>query len=946
MVSKLSKFQGFVYSSDYSIVCITETWLTSEIFDNEILPNGYSIYRKDRDSRGGGVLLAIKNNITGSQMPSPSDLEIVTVLVSTQNPLIICAIYIPPNSDDTYHEQLCNYLTDLVNSNTKPIILLGDFNFPDINWTTLSGSSARSNKFCDLLFQLNITQIIDKPTHNLGNILDLVITNNEDIIQNLNIHPQHYKPIPTDHFVITFTILLPVDHVTSSSPTQVIFDYSKANYPELINFLSTIDFSICENLSGVDSMWHFIKSSILEGIHLFVPKIKLKPSQSPKWYTSNIRHQIKCLRTLRRKYKSRPTEHNLHRIKLAEETLQHSIQYAKANFEAKLVNDFAFSNSAKIFQHVRNITKSAPIPSTVLYNSVSATQDIDKADLFNKYFYSVFSQSSYSLPNFDQLPQTTMSIDSINITEEEVYCALSSLDPHKATGIDGISPAILRNCAIVLTKPLHYLFSQSIRDHSLPAEWQIHCITPIFKSGDKNSVTNYRPISLLCITSKILERIIYNKVIASIYNSISTHQFGFMRGCSTLQQLLIFLSSIHEHSKAQTDVIYLDFAKAFDRVPHNELLLKLWRFGITGDLWWWFNSYLSNRQQCVRLNSSYSTLLPVASGVPQGSILGPLLFIIYINDLFPSIHASNALSFADDTKCYHLIIEPSDSAKLQRDLDSMANWSTYWNLSFNTNKFIHLSFNSKFPTSYFICGSKIQTSNSHRDLGIIISTDLSWKDHYNHILAKAYRTLGLLRRTFSCSIDTTTKKVLYLALVRSQLLYCSPLWHPYLLCDIAVLERIQRRATKYILNDYVSNYKTRLLKLNMLPLMYTYDLCDILFFIKSVQHPSNHFNINNFVSFCHHSTRSSTSNKLQHNFTSTNKLSNFYFNRLPRTYNNLPVLNLNQSFHTIKAKLNKFFWEHFSTNFDPDNQHSYHFVCPCSSCSKSPQPPNFTNIYL
>jgi len=207
-------------------------------------------------------------------------------------------------------------------------------------------------------------------------------------------------------------------------------------------------------------------------------------------------------------------------------------------------------------------------------------------------------------------------------------------------------------------------------------------------------------------------------------------------------------------------------------------------------------------------------------------------------------------------------------AKLQRDLvtsNFMAIWSRYWNLFFNTNKFIHLSFNSKFPTSYFFVGnSTIQTSNSHRDLGIIISTNSSWKDHYNHIIAKAYRTLGLLRRTFSHSIDTSTKKFLYLALVmvRSQLLYCSPIWYPYLLCDITAFERIQRQATKYILNGYSSNYRQRLLDLNMLPL--TYDLCDILFFIKSVQHPTNHFNIN---------------------FTSSNKLSNFYSNRLPRTYN-------------------------------------------------------------
>jgi len=219
----------------------------------------------------------------------------------------------------------------------------------------------------------------------------------------------------------------------------------------------------------------------------------------------------------------------------------------------------------------------------------------------------------------------------------------------------------------------------------------------------------------------------------------------------------------------------------------NEWLLKLWRIVITGDLWWWFKSYLSYRQQCVCFNGSYSIFLPVLSGVSQGSILGPLMFLIYINNLFSTVHTSNALSFADNTKCYKLILELRDSAKLQHDLNSMAIWSRDWNLFFKTNKFIHLSFNSKFLTSYFVGNSTIQTSNSHRDLCIIIilSTN-SWKDHYNHIIAKAYRAQMDLQ-SFNWHLN---KESFVLALVRSQLLYCSPIWHPYLLCDITALKRI------------------------------------------------------------------------------------------------------------------------------------------------------------
>ncbi|XP_065895943.1 uncharacterized protein [Dysidea avara] len=348
LVNKLSNFQSFICSSDFSILCITETWLSKDIFDNEIIPSGYTIYRKDRDSRGGGVLLAVKDNITSSQLSSPPHVEILTVLISTSNPFIISVVYIPPNSSDTYHELLHSYLTNLVDE-SSPIILLGDFNLPDVNWATYSGSSPKSN------------------------------------------------------------------------------------------------------LSDIDSIWLFIKNNITRGMDLFIPKIRTSSSQFPKWYTSNIRHQIKWLRTLRKKYKSHPTDHNLNRIKTAEDNLQNSIQQAKANFEANLVHNFAFSNDSKIYQHVRNITKSASIPATVFFDDSSATHDIDKATLFNRYFYSVFSQSL-----FEDMPSTNSTIDSINITEDEVHTALLSLDSSKATGIDGISPAVLKNCAIVLTKPLHY----------------------------------------------------------------------------------------------------------------------------------------------------------------------------------------------------------------------------------------------------------------------------------------------------------------------------------------------------------------------------------------------------------------------------------------------------------------------------------------------------------
>ena len=203
----------------------------------------------------------------------------------------------------------------------------------------------------------------------------------------------------------------------------------------------------------------------------------------------------------------------------------------------------------------------------------------------------------------------------ITISEGEVYNTLSSLNTNKASGIDGIGPKILNHCAISLFKPLHYLFSLCLRKHNLPHDWLIHTIVPVYKSGDKTSVSNYRPISLLCNTSKVLERLVYDKVFPHIQKYISNRQFVFLKNRSTVQQLLILLNSII-NTKNQTDTIYLDIRKAFDTVPHNELLIKLRTMGISGNLWQWFKSYLLNRQHCVKIQNKYSDLLPVLSGIP------------------------------------------------------------------------------------------------------------------------------------------------------------------------------------------------------------------------------------------------------------------------------------------------------------------------------------------
>ena len=356
-------------------------------------------------------------------------------------------------------------------------------------------------------------------------------------------------------------------------------------------------------------------------------------------------------------------------------------------------------------------------------------------------------------------------------------------------------------------------------------------------------------------------------------------------------------------SKPQSDVIYLDFRKAFDSVSHNELLFKLRCLGIRGNLWCWFKAYLSDRMQCVAINGHTSGLLPVLSGVPQGSILGPLLFLLFINDLPQSVRLSSMLLFADDAKCFRPITDPSDCSLLQDDLVRLLDWSNKWKLHFNISKCALVRFSYGTPispaSSYCMGDQDIVALDCLRYLGVLISDDLSWSAHYDLLCSRAYKILGLLRRVFNNVFAIAAKKHLYISLVCSQLTYCSVVWRPH--------------------------------------------LTDILLFIKSLKYPSESFNILDFVSFCSGPSRSAAHLKLQLSPAnrSTNRIRHFYFSRLPRLWNYLPTINLEKSVMSIKSDITAFFWSRFQQTFDPSRPCTYHAVCPCTRCSSLSLPNNF-----
>ena len=428
-------------------------------------------------------------------------------------------------------------------------------------------------------------------------------------------------------------------------------------------------------------------------------------------------------------------------------------------------------------------------------------------------------------------------LSDIQFNEGEVLKLLLKLDTNKAIGPDKLSPHFLKMFAHELSPSLSALFQKSLDNGSVPSDWLRANVIPIHKNNCRDNVENYRPVSLLSIVSKICERYIHNIIYPHVISQFSNNQHGFLKGRSTCSQLLNYVDSISNilDNSGQIYIIYLDFSKAFDSVCHPLLLHKLESFGITGNLLSWFSSYLLNRVQRVVVNGGTSDWLPVHSGVPQGSILGPLLFCMFIDDMPQVTRSCETLLYADDTKCFKYVDSLSDCIDLQTDLEQLYLWGCKWKLNFNAKKCKVLTITrKKTPIHYYynMNGQVLEHVSSIKDLGVTIDSELKWSMHIDNIVSKANRMSHLVLRSLGHNAPVTVKKQLYVSLVRSNLEYCSQIWSGTTKQNVIKLERVQRSATRYILSYPVNkNYTARLNELNLLPLSYRREMQDIIFFL-------------------------------------------------------------------------------------------------------------------
>ena len=394
------------------------------------------------------------------------------------------------------------------------------------------------------------------------------------------------------------------------------------------------------------------------------------------------------------------------------------------------------------------------------------------------------------------------------MSQEGVLKLLLDLKENKASGPDNIPPRVLKVAAEPISHCLQLMFTASLHTGTVPNDWKQANITPVFKKGERFKASNYRPVSLTCICSKMMEHVIVSQMMRHFdeHSILVDCQHGFRKRRSCETQLLSLTQELHEHleGKGQIDMVVLDFSKAFDKVPHQRLMAKLWNYGIRGRTHAWIKSFLLGRTQRVVVDGEVSDWVSVESGVPQGTVLGPVLFLAFINDL-PEAVRSKVRLFADDCVMYQAIKTDADCTALQEDLNNLEEWENKWCMSFNAAKCSSITITRKFKKKihqYSLHNQVLERVNSATYLGVELSSNLTWAAHINKTCHKANRQLSFIRRNLPIH-STHVKGTAYKGLVRPILEYCSSVWDPHHIEKYRYqLEMVQRRAARFTLRRY------------------------------------------------------------------------------------------------------------------------------------------------
>jgi hypothetical protein len=815
------------------IISVTETWLNNAILNIDLTIPGYNIYRKDRNRQGGGILVYVKDHLSviHRKEMEPNDVESLVIQCNFgSKSVLISSWYRPPNQNvdciDRFIENFSWSVNSSLSENHSMFVCLGDFNDRCIDWNNDHDRSELGNKLRDCIKYLNLYQMVTectRITEHSAYLLDLCITDSPayvtktytlDEIGNLD-----HKPV-----IAEFNY----KYVNNRTMTREVWHYNNGDYQSFNSDITDIDWNDILVENDINLSTEQLTEKILQLAEQHIPKRTVHSRTKDKlWFNGRIKKLIRIRNRWNGTYNRTKLEVHKATRDVYRKLVKIEIEKAKLRHTESLIRSLSDPKiqCKKYWTIVRELYGNkvkVGIP-TLKDNGRYYCTDMEKANLLCDYFTDKCSlplpPAGYRLPEFHFV--TNARLGDVEISEETTMKRLSKLNVSKANGPDKISNRLLRECATSLAHPLSRLFRISLDNGEYPASWKLSNSSPVYKKDDDSCKDNYRPISLLSCISKVFEKTLFDPLYKFCVdnNLLTERNSGFKQLDSTVNQLVHITHSIYQGLDAKQNVcsVFLDISKAFDRVYHKGLIFKLKQLGITGNLLSLLTSYLDNRYHRVVVNGQCSEWKCVKAGVPQGSILGPLLFLIYINDIIDNIN-SNIYLFADDTSLMRNIDQldiQGSFDSINDDLQKLHEWSLQWRVDFNAKKSCHLILTKQtnppdYPTIY-MGNTEIRRVNAHKHLGIIFSSDMTWSDHVNSIRDKAMRRTSSLKR-ISYMVPRKTLIHLYKSIIRPVLEYGCVVFDNIDQRKVNTLESVQRNAGLICTNGYKSTSHNKLLR--------------------------------------------------------------------------------------------------------------------------------------
>lgn len=805
--SKTDLFYTSISDCEFDFVCLVETGLCEGIDSAELFPDSYSVFRRDRDivatgrERLGGALLGFRSELNVQRLDLSCFYDTVPFVdivgckftIKSFN-CYIFIVYIPPELNVQYVETFLELLEEIC-TDIDNVIVVGDFNCRNFNSDVNDLKCKILIQFMDLLDLSQLNTILNED----GRLLDLVMSNTACKVS------RDYLPmVAEDRYHPSLIVDVPVNFSGTRSFCNNLdnrsYNFRKVNYFELYQSFLTCDWSFLYNFKNVDEACdQFYKKlyAILDAhVRFHTPNLN---NNYPKWYTAEIVRNLKLKNRYFRSYKRTGGNDSLESYKQlrALSKTQIGIAYREymQNIELKLCDD-----PSNFYSYVNSRRRQSRIPSE-LQDPTGEILDIpsDILNAFKDYFKSVYlpPSSVQPLPTNNDLPCIHLSA----ISESDVENSLKKLKNTFTAGHDKIPSFLVKDCASVLTKPLCYIFNLSIKSCQFPVLWKIAKICPVFKSGDNKLIKNYRPISILSNFAKVFEMSVYAQLYPMVSNLISPYQHGFVSGRSVATNLACFnhYVSTSFNGRGQVDAVYADFSKAFDTIDHGIVLSKLGMYGFSESSVSFFRSYLDARGQFVTYAGFSSDFFTPTSGVPQGSNLGPLIFLLFINDLCVGLKCER-LMFADDLKVFCDIRDMGDCHRLQNDLNYIEEWCNTNGLNLNISKCYVLTYSlktkNKILFEYQLNSATLPRCSKIRDLGVLYDERLAFTCHVESICSSALRSLGFINRQTKNFKNSLTLKSLYFCYVRSKLEYCAVIWDPHYAISRTAIEKVQRKFLK------------------------------------------------------------------------------------------------------------------------------------------------------